>query len=249
MAPNLGGGKSPEKSIKTKEKTMKKRFTLIELLVVIAIIAILAAMLLPALAKAKDKAETISCVSNHKQMALAFIMYANDYKNTMPWEHQDFTNSSYSLPNGTTVSTWVPWHALVYPYVNDYAPFNCPSAEGWVDAIDGRAMATYAGGITYRCSIAFSRWCGSYYGAQKITHFKYPSETCVGGCIACADGNGNEYKLGNSQENFWRNDRHNGMPSVFYADGHAGSRPRKTIPTYASSSKFWKPQPTGTVTD
>ena len=172
---------------------MKKRFTLIELLVVIAIIAILAAMLLPALAKAKDKAETISCVSNHKQMALAFIMYANDYKNTMPWEHQDFTNSSYSLPNGTTVSTWVPWHALVYPYVNDYAPFNCPSAEGWVDAIDGRAMATYAGGITYRCSIAFSRWCGSYYGAQKITHFKYPSETCVGGCIACADGNGNEY--------------------------------------------------------
>jgi prepilin-type N-terminal cleavage/methylation domain-containing protein len=60
-------------------------FTLIELLVVIAIIAILASLLLPALATAKEKAQRTACVGNNKQLSLAMHMYANDNTDLMPW--------------------------------------------------------------------------------------------------------------------------------------------------------------------
>src|SRR5262245_32209995 len=100
-------------------------FTLIELLVVIAIIAILAAMLLPALSKAKVRAQTISCLNNARQLGLATMIYTGDFNDYYPYG----VNVKNSVP-----SSWVDptaWHQALLPYLGASSQgaktFACPS--------------------------------------------------------------------------------------------------------------------------
>ncbi|MDD4539773.1 MAG: prepilin-type N-terminal cleavage/methylation domain-containing protein [Lentisphaeria bacterium] len=93
---------------------LRRTFTLIELLVVIAIIAILAAMLLPALAKARNKAQNMSCISNLKQLGLASNMYTDD-------------NEPRIVPaNGSRNAATPAWGDSLLPYAGDLKVFKCP---------------------------------------------------------------------------------------------------------------------------
>ena len=101
-------------------------FTLIELLVVIAIIAILAAILFPVFAKARDKGRQAVCLSNLRQMGTALVMYSQDYDETHPgvWFGPP-SLQSWSQPSNATL--FYKWMDAVYPYVKNEQVFDCPS--------------------------------------------------------------------------------------------------------------------------
>lgn len=102
---------------------MKRRaFTLIELLVVIAIIAILAAILFPVFAQAREKARGISCLSNLKQAGLAYAMYTQDYDETTPCQVTPVTQ--YDADNFAVSGGY--WYMLIQPYTKNWQLFVCP---------------------------------------------------------------------------------------------------------------------------
>jgi prepilin-type N-terminal cleavage/methylation domain-containing protein len=127
---------------------MKKGFTLIELLVVIAIIAILAAILFPVFAQAKESAKKTACLSNTKQMGIGLYLYLNDYDDNLPMANypDNGTTSAFSYRAEGNAATSYPaenWADIIQPYVKNYAVFKCADDSSGPLVFDGSNVPGY----------------------------------------------------------------------------------------------------------
>ncbi|HQK92160.1 MAG TPA: prepilin-type N-terminal cleavage/methylation domain-containing protein [Armatimonadota bacterium] len=202
----------------------KRGFTLIELLVVIAIIAILAAILFPVFAKAREKARQTSCLSNLKQIGNATMMYVQDYDER--FGGAGCSNCGANVPPANMMP-----QARVMPYVKNVQIFDCPSGTG-VGKLTARDGYAWQGGWAYTAEFAGQEvdygyndqigwisvaeivapaqtvvWADSQFGLTcGMTRVLY-SKYCGAACTASARTDAN--------------DRHMNGENVCYADGHA----------------------------
>lgn len=202
-------------------KVKRRGFTLIELLVVIAIIAILAAILFPVFARAREKARQTSCLSNLKQLGLAVLMYAQDYDEVLPGMYQwyDPLLPDYPVAFGVVHS----WKVPLSPYVRNDQILICPSLQSHGTAQNWMYDPQRGGyGVNHSAVFGYQAWrdLGSGYypygtgiGVVPLALITRPSEIYMIG-----DSNNQDYIQRNHQNNAFR---HNEMMNMVFVDGHA----------------------------
>lgn len=198
-------------------KEQNNGFTLVELLVVIAIIAILAALLSPALSKVRGKGRQIACMSNLRQLMLAYNMYANDNDDCFP--NTGYLGGSFSVSNAS-------WLMAIQNYLPNGESYKCPSYKEGTPAFFVESLGYAANDklLPYYATTWFKR-------GQLLN----PSSTAV-----LMDGLGSIDPPDYGSADLWSPAGHyvhqNGL-NVVYADGHAGWH-ANPVP-YSRNDVFW----------
>ena len=188
---------------------MRRGFTLIELLVVIAIIAILAAILFPVFAKAREKARQASCLSNVKQIGLAHLQYGQDYDENYAMARRWNTPREDPLVNGANL--W--WDQAIAPYCKNTQMFRCPSANAlWL----AYGMPEWYNGGNASYSLGTVK-------APAETMLTYESANSASNYISAAatPSTPDEFCLVRSICGGAANCRHNDGANIGFCDGHA----------------------------
>jgi prepilin-type N-terminal cleavage/methylation domain-containing protein len=194
-------------------------FTLIELLVVIAIIAILAAILFPVFAQAREKARQTSCLSNCKQIALAFQMYQQDYDGTYTWQGAKLGDDIADFMAPTAKPNW---GAELMPYIKNKQIYICPSAR---PSIFGKQFA-WGPATDLSASSYFMNGC---LNGMSESQLEAPADTVLGSCWAyitkapfTRPGNVDpRWTVGWGIPGGWANHLNYEGRNCYMADGHA----------------------------
>ena len=202
-------------------------FTLIEILVVVAIIAILAAILFPAFARARENARKASCLSNLKQIGLGWLQYSQDYDEKVMRLSTAGTGKIFYWWGSFDGATFRPGEGLLQPYMKSEQVQACPSFDNKLRAVVGLTGYAYNNSFLSPSSYGPAPTYTEIPRAVSLAEIQVPSLTAAFADAARININsgtpvleGNTYLSTPSSGYPALHGRHNGMANVLWVDGH-----------------------------